>query len=112
MAAVEYVTTLFESVKKFWQELDIKKWAEQIGGSSAEAIEAAIYFGLSFGIGFLFKKYFKIIFICIIFTLLTIKAFEYGSFLVIDWNSLKAFFGITETTDFNVIMNHWFDWIK
>lgn len=112
MAIAEYLNAFFESVKKFWQELDVKKWAEQIGGSSAEAVEAAIYFGLSFSIGFLFKKYFKILFICIVVTLFMIKALEYGNFLVINWDAIKAFFGITESLDFNIFMNRCFDWIK
>lgn len=112
MAIAEYITALFESVKKFWQDLDVKQWAEQIGGSSAEAVEAAIYFGLSFSVGFLFKKYFKIFFICIVFTFFMIKALEYGTFLVIDWNAVKSFFGITAATDFNALMNQCFDWIK
>lgn len=112
MAIAEYITAFFESVKKFWQELDIKKWAEQIGGSSAEAVEAAIYFGLSFSVGFLFKKYFKIFFICLTVTFFMIKALEYGAFLTINWQAIKAFFGISGTTDFNTFLNHCFDWIK
>lgn len=112
MAITEYITTFLESIKKFWQELDIKKWAEQVGGSSAEAVEAAIYFGLSFSIGFLFKKYLKVLLISIIITFIAIKALEHGAFLTINWEGLKAFFGITGATDFNTVMNHCFDWIK
>lgn len=112
MAVAEYANTAFESVKKFFNELDIKKWAENVGGSSAEAVEAAIYFGLCFAIGFLFKKYFKMLFVCIIISLFMIKALEYGKFLTIDWAAIKAVLGMSGTTDANVIINHWFDWIK
>lgn len=112
MAVAEYINTFFENVKKFWAGLDIKKWAEQIGGSSAEAVEAAIYFGLSFGVGYLFKKYFKVVFICIVLSLFMIKAMEYAKFLTIDWQAIKSFFGMTDATDFNMVINRCFDWIK
>jgi hypothetical protein len=112
MSVGEHASSLMESVKKFWADLDIKKWAESIGGSSAEAIEAAIYFGLSFGIGFLFKKYFKIVFICLVVSLFIIKGMEYLKFLVIDWDSIKTALGFGGTSDLNSVINHWFDWVK
>jgi len=101
-----------ESAKNFWNTFDLKKWAEDIGGSSAEAIQAAVYFGLSFAVGYLFKKYFKLVFICLIFSVFLIKALEYGKFLTIDWVAIKAMFGVGEATDFNVVFNGYFDWIK
>ncbi len=112
MAVADYVNAALDSVKKFWQEMDIKTWSEQIGGSSAEAVEAAIYFCLSFGVGFLFKKYFKILFICLFISLLMIKTMEYAKFLIIDWVAIKSFFGISGAGDFNAVLNHYFDWIK
>ncbi len=112
MAASEYVNAGLDSVKKFWQEFDIKKWSEQIGGSSAEAVEAAIYFCLSFAVGFLFKKYFKFIFACLFTALILIIILDYGQFLTIDWNAIKAFFGIGAATDVNTVLNQFFDWIK
>ena len=112
MPVSEYVTTATESVKKLWSDFDIKKWSEQIGGSSAEAIEAALYFCLSFSVGFLFKKYFKFLFTCLIVSAFIIKLLEYNQFLVIDWTAIKVFFGITETFDFNMLINNFFAWIK
>lgn len=112
MATSEYVTSTLESIKHFWNDLDIKKWSEQIGGSSAEAIEASFYFGLAFAIGFLFKKYFRFLIVCILFSLVMVKAMEYGKFITIDWQTIKTFFGVTGQTDPNGIINHYFDWIK
>jgi uncharacterized membrane protein (Fun14 family) len=112
MALAEYVNSGLEYVKKLWNEFDIKKLSESIGGSSAEAVEAAIYFCLSFGAGFCIKKYFKIIFICLVFSFITIKVLEYTHFLTVDWVALKALVGINGTDDFNVIINRCFDWIK
>jgi len=112
MVIAEYLNVMFESIKKFWNELDIKKWAEGIGGSSAEAVEAALYFGLSFASGYLFKKYFKIVFVSLIVTVFVIKALEYGHFLIIDWTAIKTFLGMDGAADFNTIVNRCFDWMK
>lgn len=112
MAVADYINVAFDSAKKFWYELDIKKWSENIGGSSAEAVEAALYFVLSFASGYLFKKYFKIVFISLVVTLFVIKALEYGHFLTLDWAAIKAFVGIDGTSDFNTLVNRCFDWIK
>ena len=110
--AHNYVASAADSVKNALAVIDIKKWSESIGGSSAEAIEAAIYCLLSMGAGFVFKKYFKLIFTCAIITLVMIKALEYAAFVSIDWNGIKIFFGITETTSVNTIFAFVFDWIK
>lgn len=112
MAIAEYVSTFIENIKKLWNEFDLKAWAETVGGTSADAVEAAVYFGLSFGIGFFFKKYFKFVFLCLIIAAFLIKALEYGNFLIIDWQMIKTSLGITPTTDINTMINQGFDWIK
>lgn len=112
MALAEYLNTFFENIKKLWNEFNLKTWTENIGGASAQAVEAAVYFCLSFAIGFFCKKYFKVIFLCIIFSFFVIKALEYGNFLTIDWAMIKTSMGITPTTDINTLINHGFDWIK
>ncbi len=104
--------TYADSIKSFFTSVDIKKWSESIGGSSAEAIEAAIYCLLSMGVGFIFKKYFKLIFTCLVISLIMIKVMEYSAFLTIDWNAIKSFFGITQGTDINMLSNKALDWIK
>ncbi len=103
---------MMDNVKNFWNTFDLKKWAESIGGSSAEAIQAAIYFGLCFATGFLFKKYFKLVFVCLIVSLFVIKGLEYGKFLTIDWSAVKGFCGISQASDLNAVSNNCFAWIK
>jgi hypothetical protein len=102
----------WEKVKEFWTTFDLKKWSEQIGGSSSEAIEAAVYFCLSFGIGFLFKKYFKFLFFSLICAVIMIKVLEYNHFLTIDWTAIKDFLGIGGSVDANQLINRSFDWVK
>jgi uncharacterized membrane protein (Fun14 family) len=108
----EHLHALIEYLKNFWHNFDIKKWSESIGGSSAEAVQTAIYFVLSFALGFLFKKYFKLIFVCFIVTLFSIKAMEVAKLIIIDWQAIKTLFGITSEADFNAILNTFFIWIK
>jgi uncharacterized membrane protein (Fun14 family) len=113
MAVVgEYLLTFLDTVKRFWNEFDLKQWSEQIGGSSAEAIQAAVYFLMSFICGFILKKYFKFIFTCLLLSCLLIMLMEIAKFVLVDWVAIKAFFGMTEPTDFNALINHQIDWIK
>ena len=106
------IVAFAESAKKFWCDLDLKKWAEDVGGSSAEAIQAAIYFGLSLAIGYLFKKYFKLVFVCLLVSAFLIKALEFAQLLTINWDAIKSVLGITSSSDFNTSLNAWFGWIR
>jgi uncharacterized membrane protein (Fun14 family) len=112
MSVGAYLSSFLESVKKFWNEVDLKKWSEDIGGSSSEAVEAAMYFGLCFCTGFLFKKYCKIVITCLVFSVILIKVMEYNHLIGIDWNAMSAMFGLESATDFNSLLNLFFDWIK
>ena len=106
------VNTAVESSKKWWDSINLRKWAESIGGNSAEAIEAAIYFGLFFAIGFLCKKYFKVLLVCIVFSVFAMLALEYLKFVVIDWPAIKTACGISTGIDINAMTTRCFDWIK
>ncbi len=112
MSVTENIWALVDRVKSFWATFDVKQWAQGIGGSSAEAIEAAVYFALSFSIGFLFKKYCKFVVVCLVVTACLIKIGEYNQFLTIDWAAIKTCLGLTPDTDLNTLMNHGCDWIK
>ena len=104
--------TAVDWIKTFWDKIDIKGWAEDIGGGSAEAVEAAIYFGSGFAIGFLFKKYFKFILGTLVIAIILIKVLEYNMVLEIDWEGLNVFMGFDSAADFNTILNDIFSWIK
>jgi hypothetical protein len=112
MVVGEYAQTFLEHVRRLWNEFDLKEWSERIGGSSAEAIQAVVYFVVSFACGFILKKYFKFIFTCLLTSFLLIMLMHFVHFVMIDWIAIKAFFGITGQTDFNALVNHQIDWIK
>ena len=101
-----------EWVKGIWNQINIKEWAESIGGTSSEAVQAAIYFGGGFAVGFLFKKYFKFLFACLFLSILLVLVLEYNKVLDIDWQALNVLVGFEPTADVGVILNSTFDWIK
>ena len=103
---------MLETVKNFFTSFDLKQWAEKIGGSSAEAIEAAVYFGLCFAIGFLFKKHFKLVFACLVVSAFVVLGLDYLGMIMIDWAAIKGTLGISAGMNFNALVTSFFDWIK
>ena len=110
------VTSKFETViiwlKALWDKVNIKQWAEDIGGSSSEAVQAAIYFGMGFAVGFLFKKYFKFVFFTLLSAVILILILQYNQVLTIDWTALNVLLGFEPSADIGIILNSTFDWIK
>ncbi len=110
------VSSAIVNLKIFWHQFDLKKWAEGIGGSSAQAIQAAVYFGLSFAIGFLFKKYFKFLFMSLFVATFIILLLHYNKLVIIDIKAIKALLGMGHGAagggDINVLINHFFDKIR
>ncbi|MFH1832186.1 MAG: FUN14 domain-containing protein [bacterium] len=122
MEMSEMFDSVTQWVKDLWNSFDLQKWSEKIGGSSAEAVQAGFYFMLFFASGFLFKKYFKFIFVCLLLSLILVKVFEYNGFLQIDMVAIKKALGLVSAqvqtpgvpveAGFNTLINSSFDWIK
>jgi hypothetical protein len=45
-------------------------------------------------------------------TFVVLVIMDYAKFITIDWVAIKAFLGMTEPTDFNLLINNAFAWIK
>lgn len=105
-------SNVMTSIKNAWNNLDLKQLSEKIGGSSSEAVQAALYFGIAFAAGFFFKKYFKFIFGCFIVALIFVKVLEYNNLLHMDWSGVKNFVGLTEGATVNSMISHQLEWIK
>ena len=112
MSITDNINSVFDAIKTNWQKVDLKKWSHDIGGSSAEAVHAALYFVLAFGTGFLLKKYFKYLISGFILAVVMIKLLEYNALLSIDWAAIKALTGIKSTADLNTLANTFIVWIK
>lgn len=102
----------FDMVKTYWHKIDLKKWSHNIGGSSAEAIHAALYFVLAFGLGFLLKKYFKYLISGFLIAIFAIKVLEYNKILTIDWGAIKTLSGVGSTADLNTKVHALIAWGK
>ena len=105
-------SSVMTSIKNAWNNLDLKALSEKIGGSSSEAVQAALYFGIAFAAGFFFKKYFKFLFGCLIVALIFVKVLEYNNLLHMDWSGVKNFAGMTEGATINSMISHQLEWIK
>lgn len=99
-------------IKEIWNKINIKQWAESIGGSSAQAVEAVIYFGIGFAFGFLFKKHIKTIIFSVLLSVFWIWFLQYNKILLIDRQALNVFLGFQPSADINIIFNSIFEWVK
>ncbi len=110
------LTSTMDKVKSAWSEFDLDKWSNEIGGNPtvAQAIQAGIYFCISFIFGYLLKRHFKTIIISLLLSAIIIKGLEYYKLIEIDWNAIKDLLGIsTEKTDFiTPFINSAVEWIK
>jgi uncharacterized membrane protein (Fun14 family) len=112
MDAAGTFNSFIEWLKGLWDKVNIKEWAENIGGTSSEAVQAAIYFGGGFAIGFLFRKYFKFVFFSLLTAIILILLLEYNKVLDIDWEALNVLLGFEPSADLGIVLNTSFDWIK
>ena len=83
-----------ESAKKLWQGIDLKRWSENIGGSSAEYVLAAFYFVIAFGLGYFLRSRLKFMFGSLVVCFLLIKIMEYNNLARVDWNAIRFMLGI------------------
>ncbi len=110
------LTSTMDKVKSAWDGFDLQKWSTEVGGSPTvgDAIQAGIYFCVSFGIGYILKRHFKTIILSILLSAIIIKGMEYHRLIEIDWNATKELFGITpDKSDFiTPTINSAIEWIK
>lgn len=108
----ESFNQLMTNVKTWWQEFDLRGLSTKIGGSSAEAVQAAICFGVAFVSGIFLKKYFKFLLAVAVVLAIALKFLEYNSCITINWEMIKTSLGIVEPFDFNYMIKIAFVWVK
>jgi uncharacterized membrane protein (Fun14 family) len=110
------LTSTMDKVKTAWNEFDLNKWSSEVGGNShvADAIQAGVYFCISFGIGYVLKRHFKTIILSLLLSALIIKGLEYNKLLELDWNAIKAMAGTSaDKQDFvTPLVNKGIEWVK
>lgn len=103
---------LVGNIQKKVSGFNLEKWTEDIAGSSAHLLRAAMAFGAGFAVGFLFKKYFKTALIALITAVILIKFLEYNEILSIQWPMLKQAVGVETKADFQHIITGLVAWGK
>lgn len=98
-----------ESIKEWWQSFDVEKI---FGPSSSDAVQVATCFVSFFAIGFLFRKYLKVIFISLIMSLLIIKGLEYYKVLDIDWEALNTLLGFEPQMTLKDLGDKIVEWVR
>lgn len=99
---------ILTSIKTWFEGLNLEKWF----GESSDAIQVALCFVSFFAIGFLFKKYLKFIFACLIVSFLIIKGLESYNVLDIDWEALNILVGLEPTSTISSVSTKAVEWVK
>lgn len=103
---------IVETVKGHWYNFNLKEWTQKIGGNSAMALEAAVYFVGSFFFGLLFKKYFKYVLLSIVITGGILLFMQHTNMIVMNHENMRVFFGLDPQTDANTLINMFVEWVK
>ena len=112
MSVGEYMSSLVHQIKQYWSSLKIKEWTEEFLGATPDIMETGIAFGVTFAVGFFFKRYFKILFITLLFFFLALKVLEYNNFLTIHWSSIQAALGLSDKIGMSQLTELFINWVK
>lgn len=110
--AAQTTESLAAWAKNSWHTFDFQQWSEEIGGTSASAVRAAVCFGLGFALGFLFRKYFKMVLFSVAVVLVSIKLLEYNQVLTVSWDGAQELVGIQAGSDVNNFLQFLFEWVR
>ncbi len=99
-------------IKNIFGVLDISSWFEGIGIPYTLPVQAGVWFLVSFFIGFIGKKFFKVLFVSALLAGTVLFLMDYGNLIAIDWPALQATFGIPVDADATTMVTSFFTWIK
>ena len=98
--------TLFQNVKDF----NVTGILNSLRGMNFNWIQMGVFFSIGGLSGFLFKKYFKTVFVWSICGLGLVAALEYAGLISIDWGTVQGLIGVAPTQDFDNVIQSWFAW--
>jgi uncharacterized membrane protein (Fun14 family) len=91
----------------------VEGWLQKLGLSVDDAVNMALYFGVSFAVGFLFKKYFKFAVGCVLVIGALTFLMHSNEIVAIDWEALKSFIGFDPmNTDVKSVFTVGVEWVK
>ncbi len=98
--------TLFQNIRN----LNFSGMIDSIKEMNFNWMQMGIFFVIGVLTGFLFKKYFKTLFVWTLCGAGLIAALEYAGFIAIDWNAVQGFIGIAPSQDFDTVFHSWLAW--
>ena len=106
-----FLATVMQKVKDFFAQFDFQQWLDNMRSTTAGT--AVLFFGAGFAIGFLFKKYFKFLFGCILVTSLFLLFLYYNSVITFDWPALYRALCIDPAqVQVDTFLGMYWEWVK
>lgn len=106
-----FLNSIIGKIKHAFSSLDIQGLIDKIKSSTAGSM--ALYFGASFAVGFLFKKYFKFMLGCTIVTVAILMVLQHNNVINFDWD---AFYKLIQynpaDVKFNTLLESSISWVK
>lgn len=100
--------TLLENIKN----LDMAGVLNSIKEMNYNWMQMGIFFVIGGLTGFLFKKYFKTLFLWTICGIGLVAALEYAGFIAIDWNAIQNLIGVAPAQTFDSVFHSWLGWAQ
>lgn len=107
--APEKAASWFDTVKEYTR---FDELSDRINLSSQQFIEIVTYLGISFFVGFLFKKYFRHFFVAIAAIIVALVVFEALEVITIDWVQLRQMTGVSPQETLGGLVSMWIEIAK
>ena len=99
--------------KEACSRFSLEKWLqENLGIQYTMPVQAGICFVAGFLLGFIFKRYFKFLFVSVLFAGLLMVGFESLGVITIDWQAVKELIGWVSPADAQSMASQLFEWVK
>lgn len=106
-----FLQGIVEKTKEFFAQFDIEGWYDYMR-SSPLGIAIMSFVG-GFAVGFLFKKYFKLLFFCLLVTGGILLFLHYNKIITLDWQAFQNIIGVdAETMKVETVFQASWQWIK
>lgn len=98
--------TLVQSIKNF----DTNGIINALKDMNFNWVQMGVFFAIGALSGYIFKKYFKTVFVWTVCGLGLIAALEYAGLIGIDWNAVQGLIGVAPTQNVDTVLQSWLVW--
>lgn len=93
-------------------KLNLDALMAKLNLTSEKMLEVGAYLGIGFFTGFLFKKYFKYLFIIVVSVILAVVGLEYVGVIKVDWIGLRSICGLQRVDSVDTVVNTCLAWVR